>query len=871
MNAPTRLVLMLGLLCVGSALNGCSAADEDTTPIPTPPAKDPNAPCTVDQDCPDPSLFFCNTVASRCEPACRTREDCSALRRGPYSLNECDRNPLGCQCDTGKCVASLCWRDADCDKKVCRDGHCVEKESMAAAASCRVIPDFVIGTQGTRVRFDVAVSDAEGEPVVPAGGISWAAASEAVVREGLGTSTSVIFTLSAPAEAMDAVEVRVGNASCRARVTVLPVEVEAGQVRVVVTDELTGRPLPGTWVVVADEAGSATGSGVADAGGVAQVPASGVVSVTAFHADYGYLTLAHYDTASGSRDLSLPLRRNPLAAYGGTKGTFTNLPVSSNLHMGFAGMSLPGLGLDLTNEQILGPTKTVPLNMGGFSRDLSLPQGAFLALPSDSTPGSYAAPGVAGVCDASLAGDLNPEDALRAGACGTRTAWALAGDVPPTELPPSLFGPTVDIGQVLAQSIPLLRRFHSSVVRDVQFRLVPTPGAETGAPDFQDTAHYTALDHDFQQLPLGFQFAVRVPSLPRYRGAFLDGAFVLGGVDVPGQGVVPLGLGFAVNVAPADPNTDLQAGLPAPGLVSVRMAPAHHGLEGYPYRLLVFANANTSLNDASAGAASSVLVEPLPSLLFDPKGATPLSVAGSFLPVPEGARYNFDSAPNGGLAGRQFRFVSDPGLSGVSVLRVVLTNRVGRRWTVLLDPAHATTGFRLPVPPAPFEDRTYSGDVTGSRSQLLVQAISARAEDGGRLGPVALVESNDLHLGRLSDFIRAASLLDYRRPEVSWLVPEGDGLSVPRESTVRVRTTSFRIGSGPTDDGYVQLSFNGGAGCEGQTVRGDVDASQGRGEVDLRLPPGCSGLSLLVTATLVDPTGAPLRPPVFSSRRLNIP
>jgi hypothetical protein len=869
MNALTRMVLLPGLLCAALALSGCASADAGDPLPPNTPVKDPNAPCTVDQDCPDPALFFCNTVASRCEAACRTREDCGQARRGPYALAECDSNPLGCQCDTGRCVASLCSGDADCGQQVCRDGRCVAAPAAQAASACRVTPDFVIGRQGMRVRFDVAVSDAEGRPLVLSEGIRWAAAGAAVTGEGEGSSAT--FTLAAPAESSEAVEVRVGSATCRARVTVLGAEVAAGQVRVVITDELSGRPLEGARVVAADAAGTLAGSSETDAGGVALVSVTGVVSLTAFHADYGYLTLAHYDTAAGSRDVSLPLRRNPLESYGGARGTFKNVPATSNLHMGFAGLSTPGLGLELAPEQLVGPSSPVSINVGGLSQEVVLPAGAYLALPPNPVQAQYSAPGVAGVCDESLAGVGSAEEAIRSGACGTRTAWALAGEVPPTELPPSLFGPTVDMSQVLAQSIPLLRRFHSSVSRDVQFRLVPTPGAGAGTPDFRDTAHFTSVDHDFQQLPLGFQFAVRVPALPRYRGAFLDGAFVLGTTHVPGRGMVPLGLGIAVNVAPADPNTDVQAGLPAPGLVSVRMAPAHHGLEGHPYRLVVLASSNAALTDASAGAASSALVEPLTSLVFDPKGASPVPISGGFLPLPEGARYNFDAAPSRGLEGRQFRFLSEPGLSGATVLRAVFTHRTGRRWTVLLDPARATTGFRLPVPPAPLEDRTYFGDVAGTRSLLLVQVLSARGPDGAGLGPVALAELDDLNLAQLGELTRAYSVLDYRRPEVAWLVPDSDGLSVPRESTVRVRTSSFRVGSGPTDDGYVLLSFTGGTGCEGQTVRGDVDASQGRGEVELRLPAGCSGLGMFLTATLVDPAGTPLKPPVASTRLVNIP
>jgi hypothetical protein len=278
-----------------------------------------------------------------------------------------------------------------------------------------------------------------------------------------------------------------------------------------------------------------------------------------------------------------------------------------------------------------------------------------------------------------------------------------------------------------------------------------------------------------------------------------------------------------------------------------------------------------ALNDASAGTASSALVEPLASLSFDPKGGTPVPISGNFLPIPDGARYNFDADSYRGLEGRQFRFVSDPGLSGATLLRIVFTNRWGHRWTVLLDPSRATSGVRLPLPPAPLEDRTYFGDVTGTRSLLLVQALTARRPDGGTLSPVALAEADDSNLERLGDFTRAYSVLDYRRPEVSWLIPDSDGLSVGREDTVRVRTSGFRIGSGPTDDGYVLLSFAGGMGCEGKTVRGDVDASQGQGEVELKLPSGCSGLGMFLTATLVDPSGAPLRPPVSSTRLVNIP
>lgn len=869
MNAHFRLSLAACVLGGALALTGCASGADKTTG--GTPVHVPETHCTVDQDCPDPTFFICNTAASLCEPACRTREDCGVAKRGPsFSIEQCDANPLGCQCDANRCVVSLCSADADCGGGLaCRDGQCVAPPAASEVAGCRVVPEVVIGRSGEPVHFEVLATDASGQPVVPREGATWTALGARVTGGGQGSEAT--FTLAEAGAEDAAVQAQLGNTTCLARVTVLSEKVPSGQVRAVVTDELTGRPIPGALVAVSDAQGFITASAETDAGGVALVPVKGEVSVTAFHGDFGYLTVARYNTSKGSRHLALALRRNPVDGYGGFKGTLRNVPATTHLHAALAGLSIPGLATDLSGAQLTGPLRAARINVLGQARDISLPANAFVALGADAVQTDISAMGTAGVCDASLTGADLVESSILGGACGTRTAWALAGDVPLSELPPSLLSPTPDMGQVLAQSIPLFRRFNSAVARDVQFRLVSTPGADTGAPDFHDVAQFAPLDLDFQQMRLGFQFAVRVPALPQYRGAYLDGAFLLGGASVPGRGLVPLGLGVAVNTTPADPNTDTQSGLPSPGLVSVRMAPTHHGLEGSPYRLLVIANSNAAANDASAGAASSALVGQVPGgrLPFDPKGAAPVDLSGAFLPIPEGARYNFNPDAYQGLEGRQFRFVTTPDLSAATLLRVGFTHRAGRRWTVLLDPALASTGFHLPVPPAPYEDRTYFGDNLGTRSRLLVQALSAHASEGSALGPAALAESRDA-TERLADLTSAISVLDSGRPDVSWVVPSEDGGRLVPGGTVRVRVTGFKLGSAATDDGYVLLSLSGALGCDGVTVRGDVDVSQGQGEVDLRLPAGCQGSGIALTATLVDPSGVPLRPAVVGSRSVNI-
>jgi carboxypeptidase family protein len=879
MNSPLRLALCAVLLC--SSLWTACAASGDVPPDPVPPTPDVPGSCQVDQDCPDPGLFFCDTATSQCLAACRTQADCTAAKRGAYRIESCDTNPLGCRCDGSRCVEALCSSDAECaasSGQVCRNGRCAPPPAADTVVTCQVTPDFVLGREGTSARFSVLAMNAAGQPVVVPAGATWTVLDEAV--RGGGTGAEASFELSVPTVGTrEAVRARVGNATCTARVMVLEAALAPSQMRAVVTDELTGRPVPGAVVMAADALGAETARATTDANGVATLAAlADAGSVSVFHADFGYLTVAHAG-AGGPMDLALPLRRNPTERYGGYKGTFRNMSTSLDMHAGLAGLSSPDAVSDLSASLLVGPTRRVSYTSGGQAREATLPAGAYVVQPGTTLAATdVSAQGVAGVCDALLEGATSPEELMAEGACGTRTAWALGGDIPLNALSPSVVtGGGVDLGQVLAQTIPLLRTFSSSVVRDVRYRLKETPGAGTGAPDYGDQTHFATMDHDFnaeRSMTLGFLFALRVPALPKYRGAWMDSVAVLGAARVPGRGVVPLGLGAATNTNPADLNTDTQVGLPAPGLVSVRMAPTHHGLEGSPYDLIITASSSAASNDATAGAASSVLIHrTLEKLPFDPKGGSPVTVSGPFPTVPEGARYNYLREAAAGLEGRQLRFLGAPELPEGTVLRAVFTNRAEHRWVVLMDVARATTGVRLPLPPDSFEDRTYFGDLTGSRSPFGMQALEVSrtgTSEGEPLDLNGLVDADGVDLGRLGALTVAFSTLDYGRPLVGWVAPAEDGQSVLHDSKVKVRVLAFRVGSGITDDGYVRLTFAGGTGCEGQTVRGDVVDSLGGGEVELTLPAGCSGTGVQLTATLVNPEGLPLNPPVTSTRTLTI-
>ncbi|MCY1079005.1 dickkopf-related protein [Archangium lansingense] len=863
MNPPLRLALCAVLL--SSLWTACGPSEPN---VPGKPVDTPTGSCQVDQDCPDPGLFFCDTVTSRCQAACRTQEDCTAEKRGEYRIAECEGNPLGCRCDNSRCRVAQCSADAECavSGQVCRNGRCGAAPEASAVTACRVTPEYVVGREGTSARFSVLAMDAAGRAVVVPSGAAWTALDESVDGGGTGVESTFVLT-EATVGARELVQAKVGGATCTARVSVLGAAVVSGQLRAVVRDELTGRPIDGAAVVVADGKGAVTATATTDASGVVTLAAPAEAgSVSVFHQAFSYLTVAH-EGPGGPMDLALPLRRNPTDRYGGYKGTFRNMPASQDMHTGIVGLSAPDAVTDLSASLVTGPVRRVAFTMGGQAREATLPAGAYVVLPGSTLQ-------VTDVSTQGLAGVCGTEASVTSGACGTRTAWALGGDIPLNALP-LLSGGTMDVGQLLAQTIPLLRTFSSSVVRDVEFGLEVTPrNADTDAPDYGDQKHFATVDHDFQtdqRMELGFQFAVRVPDLPPYRGAWMDSAAVLGAVRVPGRGVVPLGLGMGVNTNPVDPKTDTQVGLPGPGLVSMRMAPAHHGLEGSPYELMITASSSAA-TDATAGAASSALIHrTLEKLPFDPKGGTPVAVSGPFLPTPEGARYNYNQVAARGLEGRQLRFIAAPVLPAATVLRAMFTDRKEHRWVVLMDVARAATGVRLPVPPTGFEDRTYYGDTVGSRSPLGMQALVVRrtgTSSGTAVNLHGLVDADGVDLEHLGELTVAWSALDYGRPLVRWVEPAEDGQLVGRGSKVKVRVSFFRVGSNPVeDDGYVRLTFAGGTGCEGQVPGNVVDA---QGQVELLLPMNCTGTGVELTATLVDTAGVELSPPVWSKRTLTI-
>lgn len=843
--------------------------------------------CFEDVDCPDPRFFFCNTTTSQCEPSCKVRNDCTADARGQYALAEC-AGGLGCQCDEGKCVAGLCGSDSDCGASaVCRNGACVTAPAASTVDRCVVLPDYAVLKAGTQQKFHVEAFAADGSPIVLKDGVTWSAANGGTIAATAGNVNSATFTAgnAAAAEAVG-VTATIGSKSCTARTVTLDGTVGANEIAVVVTDELTGRGISGATVLASDATGAPIGAtATTNASGYVKLTgiAGAEISVSVFSANYNYLTIANYDT-TGSKFLSFVLRRHQNDKYGGQKGTFKNVPTTSNVHAAISGMSIAGSVTDLSLTQLLGNTVPTRVKIGNAidQMDVPLPAGVYLGFSDQQIKTQVAAQGLAGVCSAAKGG----ETAIANGTCGTRTGWALAGDVPLGDLPIDAFAggtDNLDFGMILPRVLPIFRRFNSSIVRDVEFSLKDTPkDAVTMAPQFKDagTEDFTVADHDFSPpgaVPLAFNFVNRVPDLPKFRNTFIDGVVVLGGANVPGRGVVPLGLGVAVNDN-GDAKIDKVADLPADGLVQLRMAPTHHGTEGAEYGILALGVSFKSFQDSSAGVATSgIFAHPTENkLAFDPTGANPVALPGPFPLFPEGAKYNYASTASGGLNGRTFRI---PGFTTTSnpttLIRVTFTDAFEHRWVVLADPAKvAATGFTLPAVPGGAVDRTFSnGMSTGTRSTLLVQTIRLSATPAVATPPTMaykdLVEANNTNADRLTDFTTAFSFIDYARPTLSWKTP-GAGGTIMKGTNAVISVKNFKIGNMAAngDDGFVKITFTGGTGCT--EASGQTETMAGSGDVNVMIPSTCTGQMITATAKLVDVNGADLNPPVTAVQTITV-
>ncbi len=722
--------------------------------------------CVDDTDCPSTTFYFCSTNLGLCVPSCSTSADCTASVRGEFAFEPCDKG-LGCRCDHRVCVAAQCSVDDECvSPLVCRSGACSAPPEPSGVARCEVVIESAVVALGTTFEATVLAVDARGAAVVPTGA-RWSIAG-GTIREERGL-TVVVST-----SRVGAVEVAatLGSATCTGAVKVVSAgDIPPGAIDVLALDADTGQPIAGVTAVATSTALPSAPMASTGPQGIARltVGAAPSATVTAYHPDYDFCTVTEFALpgagAPGAAVL-LPLRPNRGELVGGIAGEF-NAPAPPFLeaNIGLVGLSVPQVAPDLSTETLVGPNvslRGVELWAVGRTKPVeAVPLGGSITSPTvsgEAVKPVYGALGAAGRC-ADAGTDLG--GGLR---CGTRTAWAMTYRAHWGSLNFSLLLATPDnrdlFAELLLTQLRWGRPFHSTLARDVTFALRPPPALPDGGADLTNTSRLRRLDLDAEQVPMAFSSVVEIPRVPVFQQRFAPSVLLLVGAQVPGRGWVPLGLG---------------AGLPHPDgwvaretawqgarQIRFRAAPPHHGIEGSPLQIIAVARSRRSGSEQT-GAATSATVLPLPGnrLVYDEDGGASLALP-EFPPFPEGAEYVAGPTDAGTTTLRSLRFASDGGVSG-SVVKVVFTNAQGHRWVVLVDPALASTGVALPVPPPGFADRVLWNGAAPPRSKLEVQTL--RLEDRGR--PLSFEEAvrwNATNLDRVSELTTGFASMAYPSP-----------------------------------------------------------------------------------------------------------
>jgi hypothetical protein len=289
---------------------------------------------------------------------------------------------------------------------------------------------------------------------------------------------------------------------------------------------------------------------------------------------------------------------------------------------------------------------------------------------------------------------------------GKRILWGLGGKVRLAEIGPIISevaggSGELDVGGILAAVLPYFGTFDHAVVGNIDLPLVNRPTAgEPGTWDFGTTSQTLPITTLLSQ-----SAAYTIPTLPRspMSDAYIDGAIVLMGVIVPGQGTVPLGLTAGLDAPeetdPADgvvdptpcPENNPGCIRPSRGQVIVDFAPPHSGMEGSPFIAMVMALGLDAIGEAQF---TSILVNISDSVTSS--GANTFD-AGAFLPIATGATYV-----------RGLSFQQTAAVASADFYRLHLDN-ADKGWDVYFDDPVA--GVSLPTPPTGMEARTNGADI----------------------------------------------------------------------------------------------------------------------------------------------------------------
>ena len=625
-----------------------------------------------------------------------------------------------CIAATGACSEPICQTNEDCNAgQACIGGTCTSAPDPGSVASC-VINGPTVTRQGETA--DLAVTAySSGGAVVSQMAYTWsvtAGDTGVAVADGVltGGNSGVAWTVTATLQGADGV-------SCSHSGTNFETVAE-GNLRVLVMDQRTGGPIAGARVVLV-AGGATTESDTQDSGAANFADLAGAVESVSVFFDTDALA-ADYVTlvAPEGNDLAVYLFTSEKGRKAGMEGSFdfSTLP-DRQLKLGLAGASLAGSIADIDFLSLIGDTVQTQLDIPGLpipEEGIPLPQGVTLQFGPTAAKENFQALTYS----------------------GRRTLWGLGGSfrlAAITELLPTI-APLIEdtsaglpIGQLLGALVPLLAQMQHAAKVGIEVESVACTVGTLPSGDEVDCIeafgdHFPNHDLKFGS-GLDFNTSFAIPTLPAKGEGYLSAVLGLVGVDLPGQGLVPLGIG--VGVDDLDTSDDVGgdgqisgANGAQDGAIPVGYARSHSGLDGNGILglfisldmdgLLSGGGSDTALSGmvvkadyfAQCGNAASCATQP---------------TRDAFLALPGGASFN-----------RLTRAVTGPAsIDGADYYRFGTEGEHGK-WTFYMG---AGASFTMPTPPEGYADRTAGAtvqafDLSGDHSLASLVGFNALNMDG---------------------------------------------------------------------------------------------------------------------------------------------
>lgn len=628
--------------------------------------------CKEDMDC---APGFACTNRFCFQVACEVDDDC--LEEGQV-----------CIAHTGQCTDQICTGDAECSAgKVCIGGSCQPAPDPSSVASCALTGSQVT-RQGQEMQLSATASSTGGAVISRMAyeySVSEGADNASVSAGGLvtGGSSDGNWTVKAVV-AGTAVECTLAGRNYS--------DVAEGGLRVVVVDSRTGGAIEGATVVVA---GPESATVVTDAAGIAAVGAIAgpVDSVSVFykHANWtaDYVTLIKPQ----ANDMIVPLTTYPVGKVSGVTGTFdySKLP-DRDLKLGLAGLSLYGSIADLDFMSLIGEMVPTQVDIPGLplpDEGIPLPQGITLGFGPQNFKPSFTALGLQ----------------------GTRTLWGMGAAFRLSDITSLL--PTVapliqdadldnlPLGTLLSALTPLLNQMTHGVKVGTQVNLV-----DCNPTDENDCPERVTGDFDEHVLPLAggldFQTSFAMPELaarPTGEG-WLSAVIGLVGVDIPGQGLVPLGLGVGVDSLgeedAADGHISGHEGAPGDQL-TVTYARRHSGLDGNDHMgVLLSLDVDGLISGGGTAISGMVVRAPRLPVCSDVQSCERQATRDSFLGFTSGSTFDL----------RTRTYTAGTSATGASFYRLKMSGLdAGNGWAIYIDGPTHTGEVVLPIVPQGFDDR----------------------------------------------------------------------------------------------------------------------------------------------------------------------